>query len=319
MSGLLITCLVLAAVAVLAGIGAALTSSAGGKGLAAIAGVLSVLFLFLASFDTIETRHVGVLVAFGKASDKPLKNGFHWHNPAYTVHEFDATLQPQNFTEDVTKDGCQGITVRLGNGTTACTDVTLQWNIDGDGNVPELYRQYQSFERINDNLVHQQLRVALNNAFGTFDPFAALKAAADAQLAAADPKAPKPADVVTLGEVSDGARAALQKAVGTGIKVDVLTIPLVHYDQPTESRLSAFQQSIADTRIAEQQKQTNIAIHNANDQLKAASSNDPGVLYQNCLTFLRDMASKNQLGSLPATFTCPGSNAAGALVTVPAK
>jgi hypothetical protein len=318
MNGWLWACIALGVVAVLAvGAGFVLAEKkAAAFGGGVVLAVFSAGCLVFASVDTVPTRNVGVLVAFGKANDQPLKNGFHWHAPAYTVETFSATLQLENFDEDVNKDGCQGITVRLGNNTTACADVTLQWNIDGEGDVPELYRSYQSFDRIKNDLVHQQLRLALNDtaAFGTFDPFAAIKAT-DPNATAAD----KAAKVVTLGDVSVQAKTLLEKAVGTGIKVDVLAVPIVHYDQATEQRLSAFQQAIADTRIAEQNKNTNTQRKLANDQLAGSVNSNPGVLFQNCLDFMRDLGTKNELGQLPPTFTCPGTGGSGALVTVPAK
>jgi hypothetical protein len=315
MSGWFIAFLVFAVLAAIAfAIGALSRDKFGPWGTAALCTVLAVFALLIGASTIVPTKQVGIVVAFGKADDKPLENGWHWHDPRASVEKFDTTLQPLNLADDPGKDGCQGVPVRLGNQTTACADVTMQWHINGSGDVPELYRTYKSFEKIENDLVRQQLtKNVLPAAFDAYDPLAIIKHAETPAGAKAAPPA------VTLSSISTASLAALQKAVGTGVTIKSLNVPLVHFDGPTEQRLKMFQQALADTRNAEQQKKTNEQTRLANEELaRSKASGDEGVQFQNCLNFLRDMSEKNALGQLPPAFTCPGSGGANAMLQVPA-
>jgi regulator of protease activity HflC (stomatin/prohibitin superfamily) len=256
------------------------------------------------SFTIIPTRSVGVVVAFGKPDPKPLTNGFHWVAPWKSVEVFDASVQTLKLTgeknkgEDNPGDDGDPVTVRLGNQTTANVDVSVQWNIAPEGDVVELYRKYKNFDNIQANLVRRQLAHALNNAFGTYDPLKAINGDTDKPTQSTD-------------DLAARARKELQDAVGSGITIGTLTIPIVHYDQATEDRLRAYQQALADTRIAEQKEKTAQATKRANDVLAGSqSTKDPGVQYQNCLDLIRDLANKGKLQDLPPTFTCSPTGAA---------
>lgn len=78
--------------------------------------------------------------------------------------------------------------------------------------------------------------------------------------------------------------------------------------------LNGFAQALADTQIATQQKLTAEQQKLANDFLAAASSNDPGVKYQNCLNLVKDLAAKGQLQNLPPTFNCGGPDSTPVIV-----
>ncbi len=101
----------------------------------------------------------------------------------------------------------------------------------------------------------------------------------------------------------------MKSHVDSGIVVDTLRISLVHFDDTTQGKLNGFAQALADTQIATQQKLTAEQQKQANDLLAAASSNDPGVKYQNCLNLLKDLAAKGQLQNLPPTFNCGDATA----------
>jgi hypothetical protein len=256
-------------------------------GLAAIVAVFA-LGTVISSATLIPTRSVGVEVEFGKPVGS-LTNGLHWVAPWASVEKFDASVQTTKLDG---KDDTPCVTVRLGNSTQACVDVVTQWNIDPNGDVIELYRSYHSFDKIESNLVLVQLQHALRDTFGTFDPLAAL---ADANAA----KQP------SLDELAATTKSAFAGYVGAGITVKSVTVSLVHYDGDTENRLKAYQQALADTRIAQQRKATAQQVADANNILAGnAASKDPGVQYQNCLNLISDLAQKGLLKDLPPTFNC---------------
>lgn len=265
-------------------------------GAAAVALVLGIGIMAFNSFTVVPTRSVAVTVAFGKPTGS-LANGFHLVAPWAEVEVFDASVQTLKLRKDPGEGEQSCATVRLGNQTTACVDVTVQWNIDQNGDVVELYRKYKSFGNIQANLVERQLQRALNVVFETYDPLASVTGQQD--------KAP-----VTLDSLAQKALGELRTATGAGIKVDSITIPLVHYDGTTQEKLNAYAQALADTRIAGQREQTAQAVKRANEVLASGTTaSNAGVQYQNCLNLIADLAAKNQLANLPATFNC---NVAGA-------
>ncbi len=280
------------------------------RGFTALAGVALVAIWLLVGFvdstHIVAARGVAVQTRFGKVVGQPLGPGFHWVNPANDVEEFDASVKTLKFFQGEKEDDGNCLTVRLGNSTTACVDVTAQWNINHRGDVNALYLQYKTFNNIHDNLVIRQLQSALNEVFGTYDPLNAIGSGTD-----------RPA--VTTKTLQDYVKLYLQRDLGSAITVDSVTIPLIHFDGPTEDRLRSFQQALADTRIATQQVQTAQQQAKANDALNNdAATGNPGVQYQNCLSLMTSLAKMNQLTNLPQTFTCGGTTA-GTLLQVPGR
>ncbi len=251
------------------------------------------------SFTIVPARNVGVVNTFGKA-EGALDNGFHWVKPWSSVETIDATVQNINLSADA--KNC--ITVRLANQTTACVDVTVQWNIDQKANANELWQRYRGNNddvvgNVGRNVVERELRRSLNVVFETYNPLSVLAAGATPQ--------------VKTDDLAASALGEMKGHVDAGIVVDTLRISVVHYDDTTQQKLNGFAQALADTQIATQQKLTAEQQKQANDLLAAASSNDAGVKYQNCLNLLKDLAAKGQLQNLPPTFNC-GSDSTPVIV-----
>lgn len=243
----------------------------------------------------VGARQLAVQVLFGKVQGPPLGAGLHWTAPWNTVEKFDASVQTMKYYQDEKDDDGTCLTVRLGNNTPACVDVTVQWNIDYRGDVTDLYLRYKTFDNIHDNLVRRQLGSALNEVFGDYDPLAAINSTDDVPTA-------------TTKTLQGGVKSALQSDLGTGITVDDVVIPLVHFDPDTENRLRSFQQAKADTRIAKQNEQTAAAQAAANKALaEQPATKDVGVRYQNCLNLIAALGKSGQLGALPPAFTCDQS------------
>lgn len=285
MSGWFITAIIFAILTVLAFAICRKVREPGAMGIPIFLGAVTFLLLLLSSVSTVPTRTVGVEVAFGKPV-AALNNGWHWIRPWADVEKFDASIQTLKLENG--QRNC--VTVRLGNQTTACVDVSVQWHIDTNADVIDLYKRYRTFDNIENNLVHRQLQRALNVSFEKYDPLKAVNGAADQS-------------GPTLDQLAADSEKTLRDAVGHGISIVNVTIPLVHYDQNTEDRLKAFQQALADTRIAEQRKQTAQKVAEANNILAASqASRDPGVIYQNCLDMVERAAKSG--GNLPAGFSC---------------
>jgi hypothetical protein len=292
------TIFIITALLAVAGIGAIIFAVLIRAGATAAIGVALLLVggtgVLLDSYTTVPVRTVGIETTFGGKPVRPLTNGLHWMAPWHGVDkEWDGSVQTLKLTTSHTDAG-DPVTVRLANQTTAQVDVTLQWNIRPDADVLELYRRYKTFANVEDNLVKRQLQQVLNDSFRKYDPLAAVNGAASGS-------------GPTVDQLGAQARTDLQNVLGNAITVGTMTIPLVHFDATTESRLVQYQQALADTRIAQQREQTAEKIKAANDILAGTqSTKDPGVQYQNCLNLIADLAGKGELKDLPPTFNCGG-------------
>jgi regulator of protease activity HflC (stomatin/prohibitin superfamily) len=255
--------------------------------------ILGAFTVVMDSFTVVPARNVGVVNTFGKA-EAALDNGFHWVKPWSSIETVDATVQ--NINRDADTKNC--VTVRLANQTTACVDVTVQWNIDQNANANELWQRYRGSNddvvgNVSRNVVERELQRALNRTYESYNPLAILQSG----------QAPTKTDDLAAAALKD-----MRIHVDKGIVVDTLLIAVTHFDDTTQGKLNAFAQALADTQVATQTKLTNEQIKAANDLLASASSNDPGVKYQNCLTLIKDLASKGQLQNLPPTFNCGDSS-----------
>src|SRR5438034_2872041 len=118
-------------------------------GLALSAGLfVSVFLLFMSSFKIVGAKDIGVPVTFGRPSGSVMHNGWNWKNPMTTVHVFDGALQTEKFSADK-EDAGDPIPVRLFTGSVAQVNVTLQWRLDNDDSVKQIYFNYRDPDKIN--------------------------------------------------------------------------------------------------------------------------------------------------------------------------
>lgn len=276
--------------------------------LAVVIGTLVVggIIMFLDSFTMIPPRNEGIVNTLGK-TEGSIGPGWHRVKPWSSIETVDATVQNINLNADMAKWNnekiCTAVQVRLANNTTACVDLTGQWNIDQVGGTASLlWQKYRGsddhlIQNVGNNVVRRELQRAMNKAFEKYNPLEHLN----------DPAALKTGGVGALDTAALSALvlADLKSSVDTGVVVDKLIISLVHFDAVTQSKLDGFAQALADTQIATQQKLTAEQQAAANQILaNTAATNDPGVQWQNCINFLKELAAKDQLKNLNAAFTC---------------
>ena len=104
----------------------------------------------------------------------------------------------------------------------------------------------------------------------------------------------------------------VQKSVGSRIEIQKVFVPMLTYDQQTQERINALNVEKANTRVAEQSKQTAQATSDANKILSQSVSNDPNVISNNCIT-TRTAKGLDVAGCWPL----PGNGQT--VVTVPTK
>jgi regulator of protease activity HflC (stomatin/prohibitin superfamily) len=249
-----------------------------------VAGGLAIFVLILGSTTIVSTRNIGVVTTFGRPG-ATLSNGLHVKAPWQSVTEMNGTIQIDNHT------GEAATTVRLGNNSTANVENSVRWRIQPAA-ADELFLDYRDFENVRDNLVTRELRAALNEVFADFDPLS-----------------PENSDGANVQVLGDEVAEKLRAKVGGQIEIINVIVPLVNYDEATQSRINALNVEKANTRVAEQRAKTAAAEAKANEILAASVTDDPNVLVSKCLDAARE-AHISPLGCWPNTTAVP---------TVPAR
>lgn len=276
-------------------------------GLLRLAGVGLVLLAFVVAASSLVTRvgtkDVGVVTSFGRPTGRDLPNGLHLKKPWEKVTTLDAAIQPDEFTGD----DC--IEVRIADSSTACASLTIRWHI-AESEASTLFQNYRSNnvnETIRHSLVVTQMKAAVNDVLGQFNPLANVNAAANAgqdntQISAT----PNLDDFSRQIEQQMGERLAAMNGGHAQILIDSVTMSFLKLAESTQAKINAYQAEVGNTRIAEQQEKTAAAQARANRALAASVSKDPNVLVSKCLDTLEEMVKAGQ--SVPAGFTCwPGA------------
>jgi regulator of protease activity HflC (stomatin/prohibitin superfamily) len=258
--------------------------------------LVSFVMIFFSSFTTVSTKNVGIVTAFGKPTGE-LSNGAHFVAPWETVHEMDAAVQPESFTQGPTS-GDQDhrcIDVRLGNQSIGCAEARFTWQIQ-PSDARSLYQNFRSFDHLRNTLVLGALRSALNNVFQDYNPIVLLTTNATLK------------DV--LNEKATSVQRLMRDEIGDRVNVSNVIIPLVLYDDATQANINAYQAQVGKTRTADQAIQTARKQAQAN-QILANSLKQTGidVLISKCLDLVNE-------GKTPPGTCLPLTTGAGGNVLV---
>lgn len=260
-----------------------------GLSLAVVFLVGAMLAMFFSSFTTVSTKNIGVVTAFGKPTGE-IPNGAHFVAPWETVHEYDAAVQPETFTDGPTSHDADHrcIDVRLGNQSIGCAETRFTWQIQPK-DARELFQNYRSFDHLRRTLVLGAMRSALNNVFQDYNPIALLQTGAPLK------------DV--LNAKASQVQRIMRDDIGTRVNVGNLIIPLVFYDDATQANINQFQAQVGKTRIAEQARKTAEQQAAANEILaKSLQQTGVTVLISKCL----DLVAEGK--TVPGWCFPPGSN-----------
>ena len=252
--------LTLAAILIVAGLITAVTPRVGSSVRAAGGGVLvlGVIMIALASTVAVPARTVGVVTAFGKPTGT-LSNGLHVIKPWEKVEKMDASLQTNRYTGD------GAIGVRLANQSEAKADASIQWQLREE-DAEQMYLDYREFERIHTDLVDREFRASVNAVLARYNPL-------DAEAIAEGG--------IDLNSFADDIKKDMQKRMGKSVEVRSVALPIVNYDEDTQRKIDQLQTEVANTRAAEQSKNTAREIAKANEILRRSLSDE--VLSQRCI------------------------------------
>lgn len=267
--------------------------------------ILALLFFIFAVIAIVPTRSIGVVTSFNRPVDT-YSNGLHLKAPWEKVKTLDGTIQTNNRTgsdgnptgdEDEDGDRRSCTDIRIGNGSTACVDNSVRWRIKLEAGQ-RLYQDYpEGMEAITDSLVARQLKSALNEVLGSYNPLDVIKDKSGEVTVAPDLK--------TFG---DDVEIKLRERVGRDVEIQDVIIPIIRLDKTTQSKINSYQAEVANTRIAEQREATTKAQARANNNLRESVNNEPNVLVAQCMDTLQEMVKHNQ--TIPIGFSCwPGGSA----------
>lgn len=269
--------------------------SAGRRNLHRTAGVSTITLALVTatvvgatSLTIVPVQQVGIPVTFGTPGE-PMANGVHAKLPWTDVTLMDGTVQIDDNLGDRRTE------IRLGNQSIAYVQNNVRWRIRPEA-ADRLFRDHKTFERIGTALEEPELAAALNAALQDYNPLGALTG-----------------EEKSRDQIADEVKARLNAKLGDRLIIESVTIPVINFDNETQSRINAYQTEIGNTRIAEQRKKTAEAEAAANKTLSESVSTTPNVLVSKCLDTVSEMVQRGQ--AIPVGFSCwPGGGTSGVLV-----
>lgn len=224
----------------------------------AVVSLIGLTIVTLAMTVVVPARTVGVVTAFGKPTGT-LSNGLHVIKPWEKVEKMDASLQTNRYTGD------SDIGVRLANQSEARADASIQWQLREE-DAEQMYLDYREFERIQHDLVDREFRASVNAVLARYNP---LDADAIAE------------GGIDLNAYAEDIKVDMQKRMGDAVEVRSVALPIINYDEETQRKIDQLQSEVANTRAAEQSKNTAREIAEANEILRQSLSDE--VLSQRCI------------------------------------
>lgn len=220
--------------------------------------LVGVAIITMVMTTMVPARTVGVVTAFGKPTGT-LSNGLHMIMPWEEVEKMDASLQTNRYAGD------SAISVRLANQSEALADASIQWQLREE-DAERMYLDYREFERIHNDLVDREFRASVNAVLARYNPL-------DAEAIAEGG--------IDLNAYANDIKEDMQERMGKSIEVRSVALPIVNYDEETQRKIDMLQSEIANTRAAEQSKNTAREIAEANKILSESLSGE--VLSQRCI------------------------------------
>jgi regulator of protease activity HflC (stomatin/prohibitin superfamily) len=238
---------------------------------------LTFLFFAFACVTKVGTNQIGIMNSFGRPVDA-FPNGMHLKAPWETKVEFDASRQFLRFEGSGNKETEHGkkvfpcFNVRIANNANGCVKGVVTWQMRArtaqeKQQAVELYRQYRTFERLNDNFVAQATQSALNATYADVNPLV-------------------PEKNPSFAELSNTAEIRLHGLVGTQVEVLDFQITFIDYDDKTDDAIKRVQAQIANTAEETQRQLTNAAAARAAAALGSTTQGPPpseAVLINKCL------------------------------------
>lgn len=260
-------------------------------------GLVLVILVILGvmSSSTVDARSVGIETQFGKYVST-LPSGHHWTNPFASVEQFSTLTQNLHLNGGSGSDEGPKTPVAFQGGASGNVDVTVRWRISDSG-AEKLWRDYKTFQNVQDNLVRSDAQNSLRIEFSNFTPV-------DAR------------DGGNLNKIMTNVQQSLsQKLAGYGVSIDSVQVTNVELGAQAQQSIDRIVEANANVQRA-QADQARAVIEAKTAQIRQQSQTAQA-LQRYCLEIVNAWdAGKN--GPLPATFNC-ALNGTGSQVLVGAK
>jgi len=282
-----------------------------------------VLALIFTSFTQVNAKSEGVLVTFGKTSERTLPPGPHLKLPWQDMTEIDGKRKADYFNGSERKDDDStkyhgDIEVKFGDGGVGSVKAQVIWSA-AEGQGDRIFSEYRDDDPINnmrDNLVIPAFRDAVYDTIRTYKPTAPIdNLAIDFKDPAAVTNAMKSVDLAPdLQDLGSKAKDALNDILSANgeplVDVEQVLISQMSLPKRAQGKIDDFLAEINSTKLALAKQATNTALAEANRILSDSISNDPNVLVSRCYDLIEEGVLKPPVG-----FSCwQGS---GSAVVVP--
>jgi regulator of protease activity HflC (stomatin/prohibitin superfamily) len=266
--------------------------------------IIGVIMLAGSIFTTVSAKNAGVLVTFGKVSDRTLSPGLAVKAPWQKVIEIDGTIQTDQY------DAGNPLIARIGDGSQSPISLTIRWSvIETEANrVYEGFRSNDPTASFRDAVISSNLAASVQETLSGYNPIAQVEKD-DGSTSNSLSLSPDYSKLAT--DIEDYMRAQLGDHPMA--QIESVTVSYVGLSDGTQKKVDDLIASIGETRIAEQRTETAKQQAAANKILSDSLNKNPNVLVSKCLDTLEKSAETGY--QMPAGFTCwPGG---GSAVVVP--
>jgi hypothetical protein len=250
----------------------------GGGATFVVASAVGLICLITSCVSFVETRHLGIVKAYGKPTGRVTGAGMQWTKPWEGIDdEWDATRQSFNHLGATCKEPGDGsLWVAIAGQRNMCVRVQVNYDTVTGERAAENWAAYRPrdgktrFEAFTDYRVNPGINDALLSVFGSYDPLNAI-----------DPKTGQMVSPNLSVDYTPDLITAINVRLGKDIKVESVAWGLLGFDQATTNLISQRGQKILE--------QGNLKIDGENAATRARIASGTGVpaAVQQCLDLVK--------------------------------
>lgn len=267
------------------------------KKLALIPLVLAAFCLLQSTYVIVNTNQVGIFTSMGRPYDAT-DNGWEFKQPWAKKTEFDGARQFLRFNgdgnneDDADKKVYRRVSTKIDGNAKADISGVIAWQMKATSeeekkNAIQLFKDYRVFERVTNNLVYSNLKVAIGSALANLNPLI-------------------PEKNLTVAQINDKVLTELRNQFNGSIVIQAADISVPDYDAQTDEAIAADLAQKAKTSLEKEKELTNAAASRANAAI-VTSIQDPQVLINKCLDIAKELGYNPGLCMMSGNILVDGS------------